>query len=231
MKRIRLRRPSFATTLAFIALMVALGGTTYAALKLPKNSVGSKQLKKNAVTGAKIKKNAVTGAKVKDQSLTGKDINLGQLGTVPTAQTANSLAPPEPVHVVGAPGEPGYENGSSNFGGEEGIITEPVGFYKDHDGVVHLQGIAKVGGPFPVIFSLPPGFRPASGAIAFFNAFCFGESGGCETDSNGDEESYGRLLVAGSNVNAGMGIVLNGAVLAEPGTATSLDGITFRAKS
>ncbi len=71
MRRIRLRRPSFATTLAFVALMVALGGTTYAALKVPKNSVSAKQLKKNSVTGAKIKKDAVTGVKVKDGSLSG----------------------------------------------------------------------------------------------------------------------------------------------------------------
>jgi hypothetical protein len=231
MKRLTVRLPSPAMIVALISLVVAMAGTTYAAIKLPKNSVGPKQLKKNAVTKPKIKKNAVTGAKVKDQSLTGKDINLAKLGTVPTAQTANSIAPAEPVHLVGAPGEPGFENGSSNFGGEEGIITEPVGYFKDHDGVVHLQGIAKVGTGFPVIFSLPPGFRPANGAIAFFNAFCFGETGSCETDSNTDEESYGRLLVAGSNVNAGMGIVLNGAVFAEPGTAVSLEGITFRAKS
>src|SRR4051794_6950631 len=32
-----------------------MGGTGYAALKLPKNSVGSKQIKKNAVTGSKVK--------------------------------------------------------------------------------------------------------------------------------------------------------------------------------
>jgi hypothetical protein len=60
-------------------------GTTYAAVKLPKNSVSAKQLKKNSVTGPKIKKDAVTGAKVKNQSLTGDDINLAKLGTVPSA--------------------------------------------------------------------------------------------------------------------------------------------------
>ena len=40
---------------AYLALFVALGGTSYAALKLPKNSVGGKQIKKNAVTGRKVK--------------------------------------------------------------------------------------------------------------------------------------------------------------------------------
>lgn len=49
MKR-RLRAPSPAFVLSLLALFVALGGTTYAAATLPKNSVGTKQLKKNAVT-------------------------------------------------------------------------------------------------------------------------------------------------------------------------------------
>jgi hypothetical protein len=87
-------------TLALLALFIALGGTTYAATSLPKNSVGAKQLKKNAVTAAKIKagavtnakigKNAVTGAKVKDDSLTGADVLESSLGTVPSATNATN---------------------------------------------------------------------------------------------------------------------------------------------
>jgi hypothetical protein len=85
-------------TLALLALFIALGGTTYAATALPKNSVGTKQLKKNAVTAVKIKngnvtngkigKNAVTGAKVKDNSLTGADVLESSLATVPSATNA-----------------------------------------------------------------------------------------------------------------------------------------------
>ena len=64
MKR-RLRGPSPALVIALIALFVALGGTSFAAINaLPKNSVGTKQLKKNAVTGVKIKNGAVTAAKI-----------------------------------------------------------------------------------------------------------------------------------------------------------------------
>ena len=40
---------------ACVALAVALGGTGYAAITLPRNSVGSSQLKSNSVTGAKVK--------------------------------------------------------------------------------------------------------------------------------------------------------------------------------
>lgn len=87
-------------TIALLALFIALGGTTYAATALPKNSVGAKQLKKNAVTAPKIKagavtnakigKNAVTGVKVKDDSLTGADILESSVGKVPSATSADA---------------------------------------------------------------------------------------------------------------------------------------------
>jgi hypothetical protein len=60
----RWRTPSPALVVALIALFVALGGTSYAAIKLPKNSVGTKQLKKGAVTAVKLKRHAVTAAKI-----------------------------------------------------------------------------------------------------------------------------------------------------------------------
>jgi hypothetical protein len=69
MKR-RLRAPSPALVVSLVALFVALGGTTYAATSLPKNSVGTAQLKKNAVTSAKIKDGSVTAGKVDTAGLT-----------------------------------------------------------------------------------------------------------------------------------------------------------------
>jgi hypothetical protein len=74
---------------AMLALIIALGGTSYAAVKLPKGSVGSRELKKNAVTTASIKNSAVTGAKVKADSLTGADINEATLAPAPLAAASN----------------------------------------------------------------------------------------------------------------------------------------------
>lgn len=76
-RRLRAQSPTFVVSM--IALFVALGGTSYAAVTLPKNSVGTKQLKKNAVTAPKIKKGAVTAAKINTKGL-----------TVPTALHAKS---------------------------------------------------------------------------------------------------------------------------------------------
>jgi hypothetical protein len=77
------KRLTFSNVIAVIALFVALGGGAYAAVKLPANSVGTKQLKKNAVTGKKIASNAVTSGKVKDGSLLKTDFAAGQLPAGP----------------------------------------------------------------------------------------------------------------------------------------------------
>jgi hypothetical protein len=44
---------------ALVGLFVALGGSSYAALQLPRGSVGTKQLKNNAVTSRKVKNNSL----------------------------------------------------------------------------------------------------------------------------------------------------------------------------
>lgn len=79
MKRI-LTGTTYANVTATLALVVAIGGASYAAVNLPKDSVGTKQ----------IKKNAVKSKKVKDDSLTGKDINESALAKVPSAAAADS---------------------------------------------------------------------------------------------------------------------------------------------
>jgi hypothetical protein len=89
MKRLR-SKLTYANVMATVAVFVALGGASYAAVKLPKNSVGSKQIKVNAVTEAKIKDGAVTGAKIAAGTITGANVNASTLGTVPKATSAQS---------------------------------------------------------------------------------------------------------------------------------------------
>jgi hypothetical protein len=82
MKRL-FRNGRYANVTATIALIVALGGTSYAAVTLPAKSVGPNQLKANAVTSAKIKANAVTSAKIGDGALLSTDFKAGQLPAGP----------------------------------------------------------------------------------------------------------------------------------------------------
>lgn len=76
--------------IAYLALFVALGGTSYAAVSLPANSVGGKQLKKNAVTSKKVK----------DGSLLRVDFKAGQLPAGPRGATG-------PQGAQGVPGAQG----------------------------------------------------------------------------------------------------------------------------
>jgi hypothetical protein len=61
--------PKHSTVAAYLALFIALGGTSYAATKLPKNSVGSAQIKKNAVSSSKVKNGSLTKSDFKVSSL------------------------------------------------------------------------------------------------------------------------------------------------------------------
>ena len=102
MKDILRRLPSPAMVVACIALAVALGGTSYAAIKLPRNSVGTSQLQKNAVVASKLnarsvgpqklQNNAVTARTVQDGQLTGAKIVESTLAKVPSAANADTAA-------------------------------------------------------------------------------------------------------------------------------------------
>jgi hypothetical protein len=65
----------YASITATLALAVALGGTSYAAISIPKNSVGTKQ----------IVKDGVKSSDVKNDGLKGKDIKESTLAEVPSA--------------------------------------------------------------------------------------------------------------------------------------------------
>ena len=56
------RHISYANVTATLALIIATSGVSYAAIVIPRNSVGSAQLKPNAVTSAKIRNNSVAAA-------------------------------------------------------------------------------------------------------------------------------------------------------------------------
>ena len=112
MRTILRRMPSPSMVVACIALAVALGGTSYAAITLPRNSVGTKQLRPNSVSMSKIRKGAVTapklarksvgpaklqlnavrGPNVRNETLTGSKIVESTLAKVPSAASSDTAA-------------------------------------------------------------------------------------------------------------------------------------------
>ena len=108
MRKLLSRRPSPAMVVACLALLVALGGTSVAAVEqVRRNSVGTAQLQFGAVTGPKIRNNAVTSAKVRNRSLLRADFAPGQLPAGPTgpqgpAGPTGAAGPAGPAGVIGS---------------------------------------------------------------------------------------------------------------------------------
>ena len=90
----RLRRHhSFANVMSVMALFVALGGSSYAAVTLSKNSVGPKQIKKDAVRASEIKRNAVGASEIRSGAVASGDVSDG---TLLAADFAPGQIPPGP---------------------------------------------------------------------------------------------------------------------------------------
>jgi hypothetical protein len=95
---------------ALLALVIALGGTSYAAVQLPNNSVGTKQLRAKAVTPAKLSK------KVRAQ--------LEAAGLPGPAGAPGPQGDPGPKGDPGAKGETGEKGDPGpTSGGVGGINT------------------------------------------------------------------------------------------------------------
>jgi hypothetical protein len=111
--------PSPAMVVSLIALFVALGGTSYAALTLPKNSVGTKQLKNGAVTAAKISGSAL--AKAKAVGAAGAPAYENSWGTVCCGDESASFYK-DPWGIVHLQGNVNHSGATTDT-----IFTLPVG--------------------------------------------------------------------------------------------------------
>ena len=89
------RRPSASLVISVVALFVALGGTSYAAL-----TITGKNVKNSSLTTKDIKDNSLTSADVRDRSLRLRDFRSGEL---PNAQRGPA-GPAGPAGAAGAAG-------------------------------------------------------------------------------------------------------------------------------
>lgn len=118
---------------SYLALFVALGGTSYAAVKLPKNSVGSAQLRNNVVTSRKVR----------GHSLLARDFKAHQL----PAGRRGKAGPTGPQGLPGVAGTPGSRGATGPTG--------PTGA----TGATGLQGPA---GPLDVLYKAQSGTATSS---------------------------------------------------------------------
>jgi hypothetical protein len=104
------RHLSYANIMSTVAVFVALGGSSYAAVKLGTGSVKTSNIAKRAVKGPKVAKNAVSSATVKDGTLLTKDFKKGQV-PAGAAGPKGEAGPAGPKGDAGAPGPVGPATG------------------------------------------------------------------------------------------------------------------------
>jgi hypothetical protein len=110
------RRLSYANVAATLALFVALGGTSYAAL-----TITGKNIKNSSLTGADIKNSSLKTSDIKNNSLKTSDIKNSSL----LAQDFKAgQLPAGPKGATGAPGAPG---GAANVITRTSTVSAPVG--------------------------------------------------------------------------------------------------------
>lgn len=117
----RTLRPTYAGVTATLALFVALGGSSYAAITITGSSV-----RNGSLTGADIKNGSLKGGDVKNGALTGGDLKNGSVSTADIddasllaadfkagelpAGPAGPTGPAGPQGLQGAPGPAGATN-------------------------------------------------------------------------------------------------------------------------
>lgn len=139
---------NYGSVTATLALVVALGGTSYAAVQLPKNSVGSNQIKTNAVKSAEVKNGSLT---------------LADLAKSELRELTGTGSPGEP----GAPGEPGPpgEPGAPGSARAYGVITAAGTLVAGKSKNVTVTKMATGPGQYCVRLTPDSGINPATATI------------------------------------------------------------------
>lgn len=108
--RSRLRAHLTGNVVAYAALFVALGGTSYAAV-----TIGSKQITNNSVRSVDLRDNDVASRDIKNRSIKGIDVARG------TLKADNFAAGQLPAGPKGEKGDRG-----PSFGDGKGLVSVPI---------------------------------------------------------------------------------------------------------
>ncbi|MGI9020021.1 MAG: hypothetical protein ACR2G3_04845 [Solirubrobacterales bacterium] len=149
--------------IGYVALFVALSGTAWA---VQNDSVRSRHIVDGQVKTPDLADNAVTNAKVADDAIGSAEVAPNSLAGGDLDESSLNLAA-EPWHEI-TPAE--FSSGC--WANRNAAGRNTAAYYRDPFGVVHLKGNVRrfaTDGPTetgipcydkPVIFTLPPGYRP-----------------------------------------------------------------------
>ena len=202
--RVLLRgRPSPSMGVALVALMVALGGTGYAAIRLPRASVGARELKRHAVTTAKLAPSAVVSSTVKDASLLARDFRAGELPAGPKGDAG----PQGPAGLQGPKGDKG-DAGAAGQAGPAGIGLGGV-FGDGSDGDATIAAATTLSRDmYYDNLTIAPGIRLNPGGYRVFVRGTLTLGTGASIARDGNDATFGgagAALAAGTLGGSGAG--------------------------
>lgn len=129
------RRPSPALVISIVALFVALGGTSYAAVKL-----NGKNIKRGTVAGTALKKNTLTGTQIRESKL-GKVPKATRADSAGAADTAGFAASAGNATAVGGiPAAAIVQGPATVLGGNVTIPTSSSGAILNLPGLLTISG-------------------------------------------------------------------------------------------
>jgi hypothetical protein len=151
----RLRSHVLQNAVGYVALFVALTGTSYAAIRLPRDSVTAKQLAPKSVGASELKDNAVTSRKVAGLELS--DFKAGQLNSL-NSKSWQGQGSPGPDGPPGPPGPTGA-TGSAGPPGVAGLAQLAYAFgINQNPGLLPVEVVA-------VVALCPSGESVTGGAV------------------------------------------------------------------
>jgi hypothetical protein len=162
----RLReRMTFANTMSLVAVFIALGGTSYAAVKIPRNSVSAAQIKTGGVGSSEVKNGALRNIDFRAGELPagakGDKGDKGDPGTNGTNGTNGVDGAPDAFARVG------FDSGDATL---RPLEPDDAGQAPQNKGIAQADVVAGEGGAATgtTCFNLPT--RPASAMVVLDNA-------------------------------------------------------------
>ncbi len=122
---------SFSNVIAMLALFIALGGTSYAALNLPRNSVGATQIRAGAVGSSEVRDRSIA---LKDVSRSARNSLRGATGPQGPQGSAGA---PAARHFAAVSASGGFVRGDATRGGRVGVGSYTVGFAESVGGCAY----------------------------------------------------------------------------------------------
>ncbi len=116
MQRLRRNTGPAGLIIACLALVVAVSGGAYAAVKLGKNAVKAKNIKNGAVNKAKLRTEAVVQGKIADAAVSNPKL-------APNAVTASTITAPTTQFTLSGPTADADAVANGGAVGKTGIIT------------------------------------------------------------------------------------------------------------